>query len=98
MTPSALTEMADGGARVRAGLLFAITAYTLWGLMPVYLKSLGPVSALEIVAHRIVWSVPFGALLIIWRRQFPEVRNALADPSILRVPWRSRLSLYPATG
>ncbi|MEJ2128834.1 MAG: EamA family transporter RarD [Woeseiaceae bacterium] len=51
-------------------------AYTLWGFLPVYFKAVIEVSSLEILAHRIIWAVPFGALIITLRRQWPEIRAA----------------------
>lgn len=68
---------------VRYGLIAGVGAYTLWGLFPLYLKLLSDVSALEILAHRIFWSVPFGALLIALRSQWREVANALRSPRVL---------------
>jgi len=42
---------------VKAGILFALAAYACWGFLPLYLRLLQHVSAIEIVAHRIIWSV-----------------------------------------
>jgi chloramphenicol-sensitive protein RarD len=57
---------------VRRGYAFGIAAYALWGLMPLYLRLLRPATALEILAHRIVWSFLFVAVIIAvlrgWRR------------------------------
>jgi chloramphenicol-sensitive protein RarD len=57
---------------VRKGYAFGIAAYALWGLMPLYLRLLRPATALEILAHRIVWSFLFVAVIIAvlrgWRR------------------------------
>jgi len=44
-------------ARARAGLLFGLAAYGLWGVMPIYFKLLKAVPSIDIVAHRIVWSL-----------------------------------------
>ena len=68
---------------VKDGLIFGIIAYTLWGLFPIYLKSVGDASALEILAHRILWSVPFGAILIALRKQWDEVLKAFTTPRVL---------------
>ena len=46
--------------------------------MPIYFKWVETVPALEVLAHRIVWAVPFGAVIVIARRQWPEVRRAVA--------------------
>ncbi|MHA7873643.1 MAG: EamA family transporter RarD, partial [Hyphococcus sp.] len=48
--PSAKAPLA-----VRDGLLFGVGAYTLWGLFPIYLKIVSEASAVEILAHRILW-------------------------------------------
>ena len=53
-------------------------AYTSWGFLPIYFKWVEAVPALEVLAHRIVWAVPFGAVIIVARRQWPEVRRAVA--------------------
>ncbi len=70
-------------AGVRNGLLFAAAAYTLWGVLPVYLKAISAAPALEILTHRILWSVPFGALLLTLRKQWPEVGRAFGDRRVL---------------
>jgi len=44
-----------------SGLVTAIIAYTLWGFLPVYWKVLGSVPALEVLSHRIIWSLVFVA-------------------------------------
>ncbi len=63
-----------------AGLAAAIAAFTIWGVLPLYMKPLQALSALEIMAHRIVWSclLVFGWLA--WRGEVGAVRAALADP------------------
>ena len=45
--------------------------------MPVYFKLVDTVSPTEVLAHRIVWAIPFGAMIIFLRNQWPEVRRAL---------------------
>lgn len=66
--------------RARNGLAAAFGAYLLWGILPVYFKIVQHVPALEVLAHRVVWAVPFGALIIALRRQWPEVRRAVRKP------------------
>ena len=63
--------------RYRNGIITAVIAYTMWGLFPIYFKEVGDVSSLEMLAHRIIWSVPFGAMIIIARSQWAEVRRAI---------------------
>ena len=68
---------------LRLGLICGVSAYAIWGLLPLYLKQLSFASAYEIVAQRILWSVPFGALLLTLRKQWPEVSGAVASPRVL---------------
>ena len=70
-------------SEIRFGLITGVFAYTLWGLFPIYLKALSDVSALEILAHRVFWSMPFGALLIAYRKQWREIATAIRTPRVL---------------
>ena len=49
----------ESTAQHRLGLLLGVTAWSLWGLFPLYFSLLGAVSPLEIVAHRIIWTFVF---------------------------------------
>jgi chloramphenicol-sensitive protein RarD len=54
---------------LRAGLLYGLGAYAIWGVLPLYFKLLADTAATEIVAHRIVWSLVFLVVLAtLWRR------------------------------
>ena len=48
----------------RAGLRLRARAYGLWGVLPIYFKAFAACPAVDIVAHRVLWSLPFLALLI----------------------------------
>jgi chloramphenicol-sensitive protein RarD len=61
------------------GVVSGITAYALWGLFPLYFPLLEPAGGLEIVAHRVIWSLVFIALLLTVVRRWPLVRAAFAD-------------------
>src|SRR5690606_13092731 len=65
--------------RGREGFVAALVAYTLWGFFPIYFKIVGDVPPLEVLAHRIVWAVPFGLPIILARRPLPDVWNVLLD-------------------
>lgn len=65
----------------KTGVLSAFAAYTAWGLLPIYWKMLQSVPAREILAHRIVWSFVFVALLIVYKKQWGKIRNVLRDRS-----------------
>jgi chloramphenicol-sensitive protein RarD len=74
----------------RRGFLFGIGAYGLWGLFPLYWPLLEPAAPLEILAHRIVWSLLFVGLLVWARRRYGTVRQALLDR-------RTRIALVVAS-
>ena len=63
----------------RKGLALGIVAYGLWGILPIYFKALRAVPSVDIVAHRIVWSVPILALLLSVLGAWNEVTAALRD-------------------
>ncbi|MEM7704928.1 MAG: EamA family transporter RarD [Pseudomonadota bacterium] len=65
------------------GLTAAVAAYLLWGFMPLYFKWVVTVPALEMLAHRVVWAVPFGLAIVIVRRQLGELVGILRKPSTL---------------
>ncbi|OYO09270.1 EamA family transporter RarD [Enemella evansiae] len=67
----------------RAGVTAALTAYALWGLVPLYWRLIDGAGAFEVLAHRIIWSLAFGVLLVLlfartrWRRQLASPRTLL---------------------
>ena len=69
--------------QARNGFLAALVAFTSWGFIPVYFIVVKEVSSLEVLVHRIVWAVPFGAVIIAARRQWGEVRAALLHRKML---------------
>jgi chloramphenicol-sensitive protein RarD len=69
----------DQRSRTRAGLLFGVGAYLMWGFLPLYFKLLAAVRPTEIVAHRIVWSLLFLAILVLLWKRWPAVRAAIGS-------------------
>lgn len=63
----------------RLGTLAGLGAYALWGLFPLYFPLLEPAGGLEIVAHRVVWSLLFIGLLLTVVRRWSLVRAAVGD-------------------
>lgn len=77
MSPAPDTsQMSDN----KAGLLAGMTAYMIWGLFPIYFVATKHVPTFEILSHRIVWSIPFGFLILLFRKQIGETVKALANP------------------
>jgi chloramphenicol-sensitive protein RarD len=78
----------------REGVIAGLAAYLMWGFLPIYFKSVGEVDPTEVLAHRIIWAVPFGALIVMLRRQWPEVGRALTHRRMLG--WLSISTLFIA--
>ncbi|MEL6959353.1 MAG: EamA family transporter RarD [Pseudomonadota bacterium] len=62
------------------GLAFAISAYVLWGFLPIYLKALEHVPVLEVISHRVIWSVPVAGIVLLVLRRTGDILPALRDP------------------
>lgn len=65
------------------GLAFAVSAYLLWGFLPLYLKLVEHIPAIEVVAHRVLWSVPIAGALLIWLGRTADLHDALRNPKML---------------
>ena len=65
------------------GHLFAVAAYTMWGVLPIYWQKLNAIPATQVVAHRIVWSCLI-LIPIVWAfSQTGELRRAITQPKVL---------------
>jgi chloramphenicol-sensitive protein RarD len=80
--PHAFDEAAARAMR-RTGLLNGFGAYTLWGLLPLYFKLFPRVGPVEVVAHRVIWSVAFLAIVLTSIRLVPHFGDALRRARIL---------------
>ena len=65
---------------MRRGVLTGVAAYVSWGFFPLYFKLLAPAPAGEILAHRIVWSAVFMAVLLAVLRRYRILRELARDP------------------
>lgn len=75
--------MAQDSGDTPAGLGFALGAYLVWGLLPLYMKLLSHINPAEVVAHRVIWSVPIAALVLIVLRRTGDLMTALRSPRML---------------
>ena len=66
--------MSAGSAR--GGLFLGLGAYAVWGVLPLYFWLLGGVPALEVLAHRVVWSLLLLVIVITLLRRWPTIRAA----------------------
>lgn len=65
-----------------AGLALAVSVYLFWGFLPFYMKALAAVSPLEVLAHRILWSLPIVAAFLWLRGEMGRALTALRRPQI----------------
>lgn len=85
--PQTLADPATAAAhrRARIGVACGLSAYAMWGFLPVYFKLLANVSPIDIVAHRIVWSMLFLGLGVSLFGGWGAVRKAVANPKSFRL-------------
>lgn len=80
----------------KAGFAYALCAYLLWGFLPFYMKALAHVAPTEVIAHRVLWSLPIalavvalsgrmGALVEVLRS--PKLGLAVACSALISVNW-----------
>jgi chloramphenicol-sensitive protein RarD len=69
--------------QTRNGIISALIAYGLWGILPLYFLIVKEVSSYELLVHRVIWAVPFGALIVHYRKQWGEVARALTHRRML---------------
>lgn len=68
---------------LRLGYLYALGAYLVWGFFPLYLRLLRPAGPVEVLAHRVVWSVLVVALILVALRRVALLRELLRRPRAL---------------
>jgi chloramphenicol-sensitive protein RarD len=90
--PPALKH-SSGAQEDRSGLIAGIAAFATWGLIPVYWKLLSNLPALEILAHRFVWTTVFLIGLLSFQQRWPEVREATRSRRALLYCFASGLAI-----
>lgn len=65
------------------GFALAASAYLLWGVLPFYLKAIGHISPVEVISHRILWSVPAAGVVLLALGQIAELKKAMRSPRML---------------
>ena len=69
----------DQRSGYNSGLIAGVGAYVMWGLVPLYWPLLKPASAMEILSHRVVWSLVFLLIIVYFKKLFSEIKVALFD-------------------
>ena len=67
----------------KQGFLLAGAAYLLWGFLPFYMKALAHVPSWEVVAHRILWSIPLSIVILYFLGLLPGLKKAFSSPRTL---------------
>lgn len=79
-----MTEQASASDPIiRSGFFYALSAYGIWGFLPLYFKVVEHVPPLEVVVHRIIWSVPVALLVIASQRRLGELGSLFRDRRVL---------------
>jgi chloramphenicol-sensitive protein RarD len=65
------------------GFAFAMAAYLLWGFLPFYMKAVGHIPAFEVLAHRVIWSLPVAGAVLLAVGRTADIRAALRSPRTL---------------
>ena len=68
---------------MNSGVVYALAAYVIWGLFPLYFKALEQVPSLQILAHRMAWSLLFVALLLAVLKRWSWMRLLREQPALL---------------
>jgi len=66
-----------------SGLPAALGAYTIWGILPVYIMLFSSVPPVEFVGWRIIWTLPLCIIIVAFRRQFGQIARAFASPRMM---------------
>ncbi|SCB60179.1 chloramphenicol-sensitive protein RarD [Rhizobium aethiopicum] len=65
------------------GFAFALAAYLLWGFLPFYMKAVAHISPAEVIAHRIVWSLPLAGMVLVLLGRTADISAAVRSPRML---------------
>ena len=70
---------------MKKGIWMGLATYALWGFFPIYWKFLHPVSALQVIGHRISWSFILLILIISGTRQWKDFRSVALKPNVIGI-------------
>ena len=73
------------------GTIFAILAFTFWGLVPIYFKQVSHVGAFEVLIHRVLWSIVFLAILLVISNSMSNFLKIIKDKNKLKILFLSAL-------
>lgn len=62
------------------GFLLALVTYLFWGVMPLYMKLVAHLPTVEVIAHRVIWSVPIAFAVLLIQRRLGDFKTAIKSP------------------
>jgi chloramphenicol-sensitive protein RarD len=81
--PVAVPAGEPSQAEATRGFFFALAAYMLWGFLPFYMKAVAHIPSIEVLAHRVVWSVPVAGVVLLLLGRIGDIGAALRSPRTL---------------
>jgi len=82
-TTDQVQKPATGNVDTLPGFLYALSAYLLWGFLPLYMKAVSHIPPMEVVAHRVLWSLPVAGVVLLVSGRTQDLKTALKTPSML---------------
>lgn len=65
------------------GFGFALAAYLMWGFLPLYMKAMAHIGPAEVIAHRVIWSIPIAGIVLVALGRMADIGRALRSPRML---------------
>lgn len=82
---AAMPDAPDATTTASSGFIYAMLAYGSWGLFPIYWKLFGNTPAIEVLSHRMIWSMAFVLGLLWIQKRLPELAAVRRSPAALRL-------------
>lgn len=78
-----MTLVNMGNSETTKGYIYGLFAFGIWGLFPLYWHILDDVDAVEIIAHRALWTIPVCAIVLIWLKTFKAALAIFKQPKLI---------------
>jgi chloramphenicol-sensitive protein RarD len=65
------------------GFFYAMAAYVIWGFLPLFMKAVAHIPPTEVIAHRVIRSIPIAAGVLLWQGRTADLMRALKTPAML---------------
>lgn len=83
MSIEAIEKPGETDVTARRGFALGLGAYFLWGLLPIYMKWVAHLPLMEVVANRVIWSLPIAAAALVWLRRTADFKVAIRSPRLM---------------